>query len=945
MSIFSAGIVWDPREPLPHEYAAAAYRAPVPPVCIEQATPIVHKARCFSQHPDATQATVQPGIFPTTVVKELNRNVLPAVSVSIEVRITGDVAEVTARQLFWNDADTLIREGSYTFGLPNGCTVTGFTCRIGNKKVLKATARPKVEAQMEFQRALASHTTAALLEQNTPEIFTSSLGNIPPNTRIKTEIKYATILQRRFGDHRNTTTLTIPTYIANRYGQRPASLQGLSLGTKPDDISLRIEILKSEHIQSIKCVSHEILVERGTGIGEALKWDDIGKETKDTKHETAIITMKEPTSWIETDFILSIDTACSNGDGNPEAWLEVHPSFENQAAMMVTLPSRMLPVQNEISKTGEILFVADRSGSMEDKMENLRSAMHFFLKGIPVGRIFNIWSFGSDYESLWAKSRVYEEESLRLALNYVDTKFDANMGGTEILPALEAIIAATDPSLPCDVVILTDGEVWRLDETLSLVRRAKETSNGAIRFFSLGLGAHVSHALVEGIAKQGGGYSEVIPRAHKGGWEERVVAILKAALTVHVHDLALELGGLKATTSPADLRSLNPFQAHRIFLLLERGTTPENGSIALTFISDGKPTTVNTSIIQLEKPSTFIHSLAARALLDDLERAISSSAPYQPEACLGTERGEAGLSRLAESIACKYILPSKWTSLFLLEKDDEALAGEAASSTVNKFAIPLDEDGFLQKRCGVDLFSPWKRCKEVVSPETETQSPRKVRAAKCAAKCASKRASKRASKHASPPASPGPDYLGVTDSDHFPNIPNRSQCYSPFSGITHAKLDAEKEFVSIILSHQAFDGSIGSEVLNELPEVARDIISTLKNWLCEKMNLEDPVLNLVANTALIVEILERDYKDYKDLWIMIREKAHEYIGLQVHLLNLKDGLLEYSRERLEQFWLKRSATTSSPTTEIGKNRRYVNAEDEGVTDFDPVLVHEAPIDD
>ncbi|KAI0905822.1 von Willebrand factor type A domain-containing protein [Ustulina deusta] len=932
MSIFSAGIVWDPREPLPHEYAAAAYRAPVPPVCIEQATPIVHKARCFSQHPDATQATVQPGIFPTTVVKELNRNVLPAVSVSIEVRITGDVAEVTAKQLFWNDADTLIREGSYTFGLPNGCTVTGFTCRIGNKKVLKATARPKVEAQMEFQRALASHTTAALLEQNTPEIFTSSLGNIPPNTRIKTEIKYATILQRRFGDHRNTTTLTIPTYIANRYGQRPASLQGLSLGTKPDDISLRIEILKSEHIQSIKCVSHEILVERGTGIGEALKWDDIGKETKDTKHETAIITMKEPTSWIETDFILSIDTACSNGDGNPEAWLEVHPSFENQAAMMVTLPSRMLPVQNEISKTGEILFVADRSGSMEDKMENLRSAMHFFLKGIPVGRIFNIWSFGSDYESLWAKSRVYEEESLRLALNYVDTKFDANMGGTEILPALEAIIAAADPSLPCDVVILTDGEVWRLDETLSLVRRAKETSNGAIRFFSLGLGSHVSHALVEGIAKQGGGYSEVIPRADKGGWEERVVAILKAALTVHVHDLALELGGLKATTSPADLRSLNPFQAHRIFLLLERGTTPENGSIALTFISDGKPTTVNASIIQLEKPSTFIHSLAARALLDDLERAISSSAPYQPEACRGTERGEADISRLAESIACKYILPSKWTSLFLLEKDDETLESEATSSTVNKFAIPLGEDGFLQKHRGIDLFSPpqeiRRRALLVPPPVNEYHDDR----VDCIYELQIPRLA-HARLDAEPKRVSG---LAHAKLDAEPKLVSR---------LAHAKLDAKKEFVSIILSHQAFDGSIGSEVLNELPGVARDITSALKNWLLEKTNLEDPVLNLVANTALIVEILERDYKDYNDLWIMIREKAHEYIGLQVHLLNLKDGLLEYSRERLEQFWSKRSPTSSSPTTEIGKMRRYVHAEEEGVTDFDPVLVHEAPIDD
>ncbi|KAI0430870.1 von Willebrand factor type A domain-containing protein [Xylaria sp. FL1042] len=657
MSVFSAGIARDPREPLPPEYIA----------------------------------TTSP-IFPSTAIEESDRNVLPALSVSIEARVTGDVAEVTAKQLFWNDADVPIYQGSYTFALPNGCTVTDFTCRLGNGKLLKAIARPKAEAEMKFQQALASHTTVALLEQNIPEIFT-------------------------FGQGTNTRTLISLIYIANRYGQRLDSLQG-HLETKHDNISLRIEILESGHSQSVKSASHEILVERGTEMGQAFKWNDIGVGSEDTKHETAIITMKEVTSWIERDFIISIDTSS-----------EMHPSFEDQAVLM-----------NETSKTGEIIFVVDRSGSMEDKMENLKSAMHFFLKGIPVGQTFNIWSFGSHYSSLWAKSRVYGENSLQIALNYVDTEFDADMGGTEILPALETIIAARDPSLP----------FWRLDDTLSLVGKAKEASNG-------------------------GGYSEVIPQADK------------EALTTHVHNLT-------------NLHSLNPFQAHRIFLLLEKEKIPENNCICLTFISDGKRTAMNALIIRPENPGTLI-----LALLDNLERKVPSSPPYQPEAFLAADRveldewlfaeaiaedeiyfeeakAESYESCFAMAIACRHTLPYKWTSLFL-ENDDGMSEDKSNPSIVNEISMTHIQGVSLQRNRG-----------------------------------------------------------------------------------TNAKLSAKKQFISFILGHQAFDGSIRSEALSELPEVARDIVSAIKNWLCEKTNLKDPILDPVANNiAFIMEILERDFKDYESL--------------------------------------------------------------------------------
>ncbi|KAI0517876.1 von Willebrand factor type A domain-containing protein [Xylaria bambusicola] len=928
MNIFSAGIVWDPREPLPPEYATVNNPAANLAVIGGQQ---LYTAPRFHSLPGAAQPAMEPRLFPSATVKETHRNVLPAVSVSITGRITGDIAEVTVRQLFWNDADIPIHKGSYTFPLPNGCTVTGFTCRIGNNKVLKAAALPKAEAQEEFQRALAANTTTALLDMNTPEIYTSSIGHIPPHTRIKTDITYAAILKRVFGDDANTTTLVIPTYIANRYGKYPGSLEGLNLESKPNDISLRIEIFETENIQHVQSASHEINVDWSTTASDKLNFDQVEREFNTSKQQTAIVTFAGATKWIETDFILSFDTIYSKGERHPEIWLEMHPSFDSQAAIMLTVPPRNFPFQNEVSKIGEIIFVADRSGSMEDKIESLRSAMHFFLKGIPVGRSFNIWSFGSNYECLWDKSRVYDEESLSIALDYVNEKFHEDMGGTELLPALEAAIAARDWGLPCDVIVLTDGEVWQLGETLNLVRKARNYSNGAIRFFSLGLGAHVSHALIEGIAREGGGCSEVIPKADQGGWEARMIAILKAALTIHVHDLRLDIVGLKAMTAPANLHSLSPFQAHRIFLLLEQGSTLQNGNIALTFISEGKRTTMNTSVTRLDKPGTLIHSLSARALLDDIERGISlSDATHIPKAHLEIDgRGEE-FSSLAESIACKYTLPSRWTSLFLLSKTDETSAVETTPTSSKAVAMFHIESRSLQSQRGT-ARAPIRRTFPQVSPfpgmsVVNTGSIDMGRA-----------------------------FLDNDDEDQDEvETMSRSASHLPSSPFHYdsrpsVKVCPQKESISFILSHQAFDGSIGSEVLIGIYEPIRSSIVTLKSWLHARTTLDNTVLDRVATTDLIVRILERHYKDYEDLWARIREKAVEYIRLQLIPFYLDEEFLEYSRKMFDQLEGKvclNLDTSSCIFSEEGLTDQH-NANDgnnDSIGSY-PILVREAPIED
>jgi hypothetical protein len=104
------------------------------------------------------------------------------------------------------------------------------------------------------------------------------------------------------------------------------------------------------------------------------------------------------------------------------------------------------------------------------------------------------------------------------------------MGGTELLPAIQAIVAARARDLMADVIVLTDGETWRLDETLGYIQKTRHITEGRVLFFVLGVGWAVSHALVDGIAKAGGGYAEVVQEASQGGWEDRVVSMAQAAL-------------------------------------------------------------------------------------------------------------------------------------------------------------------------------------------------------------------------------------------------------------------------------------------------------------------------------------------------------------------------------------------------------------------------------
>lgn len=82
---------------------------------------------------------------------------------------------------------------------------------------------------------------------------------------------------------------------------------------------------------------------------------------------------------LDKDFVMIVN---AEGQDIPVAFLESHPTIPNQRALMASLvPKFSIP-----NSSPEIVFVVDRSGSMEGKIPTVQSALMVFLKVAPCWR-------------------------------------------------------------------------------------------------------------------------------------------------------------------------------------------------------------------------------------------------------------------------------------------------------------------------------------------------------------------------------------------------------------------------------------------------------------------------------------------------------------------------------------------------------------------------------
>lgn len=862
---------------------------------------------------------------------------LPLLSISVDMHVECNIAKTNLVQTFVNHGNESIPEAWYSFPLYDGAAVTAFRCEVGDDKVLEGKVKPKAEAKQEYERAIKKQEVAALLEEMAPDVFQTTIGNIKPRTTVKVEITYVEELHTDLGG--DGIVVTIPTSVAPRYGIPPAGYATNS-SVKETELEIDVDIAYPDPIGEgdIICRSgHETYIQYGKlkHLTEAASFEALAElqsqagSGRNPNHATAKFVGSE--TALDTDFVLFISPS---GKAFLNSRVLLAPSNgADHAAMMVTVrPSELFSDLRESMNEfeGEILFLADRSGSMRGpKIEALKDALLVFLKSLPAKCKFNLYSFGSTVSGLWPCSMPYDDSTVQDALDHVST-FEASYGGTEVLKALKKAVGdrrSTNAS-STQVILLTDGEIWQSQQTIEFVRTMTSDSESQVRFFSLGIGNQVNHHLIQGIGFFGAGFGETVAVDAQGNWKEAVIRMLKGAVmptswsyTINLGDQWIENqfgvdeflpcqseehdhqgrgrisgpGNSCFVQTPRETPWLHHFGHQTVYFLLDTTVDRLPDRVTVTACSQhGGLKTATLAVTKATTNSNTIQHLAAKAAVRDAET------QHMSETTLSNQ-----MRKHAEQLCQMYSISSKWTSFVAVSRSQQS--AEYEDVDVSLYKAPLSELDLLARpgisQAGANLTSAALTRKPRENPKL---SHGRVEGPGTFSKIAgprhlfddslkSSRSSQKALKDSMQPQPQ--EYIPDRNDHGF--VTMCSQELSPFDGPSPI---SPMEWLLRVIQAQRADGlfrfneSLGDRVAQHF---CHGTWQALNHWLVKR--LKTPVtddadgsetLKLFIDTVMALAYIRLHFDSERQLWGLLVQKAEGRLASGLHSLGLDtpDGL-------------------------------------------------------
>jgi Vault protein inter-alpha-trypsin domain/von Willebrand factor type A domain len=586
-------------------------------------------------------AVPRAGLFTGT------KSAVPLTGVAVDAEISNLCARVTVSQRYVNNEATPI-EAVYVFPLDEASAVSGFEAIVDGTLVV-GEVKERDEAFKIYDEAMVQGHGAFLLDEERPDVFQASVGNLPPGKEVLLKLTYVSELSIADGSIR----FVVPTTVSPRYAPvedrsgvgRPDSeaLNPPVSWTVPYGLNLTARLAVTGPIGRIESPSHPIAIAVNGG--------------------DATVTLSQREAVLDQDFVLAVDAPAL---ATPQAWIERNDDGDEAVAIGFAPPRR-----TEVSPA-EVIFLVDRSGSMAGtSIEEVQNALQLCLRSLVSGCYFNIIGFGTKIDMLFPHSRLYDEATLAAATAHV-SGMQADLGGTEILCALEAVFSQPRPtSMARQVVVITDGEVTNTDAVLTFVRKHEAYA----RVFTFGIGAGPSHHLVRGLARAGGGAAEFIMPGERASAKvpRQLARVLSPALT----NVRLDWGGLEVTQAPSIVPPV--FGDGRLLVY----------GLVKTAREKRQPTTIRLLADSLSGPVTFevsldpaqatgqthrtVATLAARARIRELEE--------HPEwiAVRGSKQTNRKTNTLVKEIvelSLRYGLMSRETSYVAVERRETPVLGD-----------------------------------------------------------------------------------------------------------------------------------------------------------------------------------------------------------------------------------------------------------------------------
>jgi hypothetical protein len=573
---------------------------------------------------------------------------IPLEGVSVEAHLKDFAAKVTLSQRYVNRESHPI-EAVYVFPLDEGAAVCSFEAVVDAVRVT-GQAMEREKAFERYDDAMAAGHGAYLLDEERADVFTVSVGNLPPGKEATIRITTVAEMPADGDDIR----FTLPTTVSPRYapeadrkgvGQSPADALNPPVALQvPYGLDLTVTLEMPCAIRGVESPTHPLSFELDGSRGT--------------------VRLGERITVLDRDFVLKVKLEKPHA---ARAWIEHDP--RGTAALLAFLPR--LGESASRRRPCEAIFLVDRSGSMGGtSIQEARNALQLCLRSLDAGSRFNVVGFGSTFQKLFPESRPYDDASLAEATRYV-AAMDADLGGTEILPALEAVLSAPAVAeLPRQVFLLTDGEVTNTDEVISLAASHAPRA----RIFTFGIGAGASAHLVRGIARAGRGEAEFIAPGDR--IEAKVVRQLSKALAPALTDIVVDWGGLEAIQAPHLLPPV--FSGGRVLVY---GFVKGDRPATVTLSAQGPDGPISESLVidpAGGDEGDLIATLTARTLIRDLEEGVS---PLHVRRGSQQERGQTGRTeRVKEEIVrlgTTYSLASRETSFVAVEHRQTPLGEEA----------------------------------------------------------------------------------------------------------------------------------------------------------------------------------------------------------------------------------------------------------------------------
>lgn len=406
----------------------------------------------------------------------------PLLETAVQMEVTGPLARVRVVQRFRNPtADWL--EGIYQFPLPPDSAVERLRLVIG-ERVIEGVIKEKRQAEQDYREARASGRRASLLSQQRPNIFTTSVANIPPGGELRVEIGYQQ--QVRYTDGR--FELRFPLVVGPRYiPGRPLAADdkqfyathGWARDTDQVPDASRITPPVADPAGApLNPVSLRVVLDAGLPLSEVRSHYHPVVQQQDSAGRVVLQLAEGPVP-ADRDFLLS---------WRPQPGMEPRAALFREHwqgadyALLLLMPPDQEPQAQKLDR--EIVFVVDNSGSMHGaSIRQAKAALRLALSRLGPGDRFNLVHFNERSHALFPEARQATPANRRKALKTVD-RLEAE-GGTEMLPALRMALRGDGGERLRQVIFLTDGSVGNEAALFELIRERL----GESRLFTIGIGS------------------------------------------------------------------------------------------------------------------------------------------------------------------------------------------------------------------------------------------------------------------------------------------------------------------------------------------------------------------------------------------------------------------------------------------------------------------------